>query len=253
MLKRIISAIVLIICFVPSFFVGGLYLKIVQGIIMAIATYELLKLFDGKFSIIEKAICYILFLASFLLGLINIKYSILTILLFIIVFFVISLLDERVDLFQISFLTLLIVLLNSFFYGLNIIIENKQLMLIILVGTYLTDAAALFVGMAIGKHKLNVRISPNKTIEGFIGGYLISMIINVVIAILSKQTNWQIITICLLTPLLGQIGDLAFSEIKRNFKIKDFGNLIPGHGGVLDRIDSFIFNVIVALIILRVM
>lgn len=109
------------------------------------------------------------------------------------------------------------------------------------------DTAAYFVGSAFGKHKLIPHVSPNKTWEGAIGGYLIAAAASMAFGFwqLTNIPSSLIITASLLLPFVAQVGDLSFSSIKRHFEIKDFGNLFPGHGGVLDRVDSIIFCLVV--------
>ena len=114
-----------------------------------------------------------------------------------------------------------------------------------------TDVFALFGGMLIGRHKLTV-ISPKKTIEGSVVGSIIAVIIGTTYYVTLIGGN--IITIGLITlvlSILGQIGDLFFSLIKRENGIKDYSNLIPGHGGILDRIDSVIFVLITYVYIIQ--
>lgn len=105
-----------------------------------------------------------------------------------------------------------------------------------------SDAGAYFVGRAMGKNKLWPAISPNKTIEGAIGGILISMIISFVFAIIfSDQLGLgRALLIGLSCACVGQLGDLVQSAYKRVYGIKDSGSLLPGHGGILDRCDSWI-------------
>ena len=115
------------------------------------------------------------------------------------------------------------------------------------VGAFMSDTGAYFMGRALGKHKLCPHVSPNKTVEGSIGGFIgsvVGMIIYhlVVKATVSLDLGWaMIIVLGLVGSLLGQIGDLSFSVIKREFGIKDYGAIFPGHGGVLDRFDSVLF------------
>ena len=111
-----------------------------------------------------------------------------------------------------------------------------------------SDTFALFVGMACGKHKLAPHVSPKKTIEGGVGGLLggvIGMILLHAIgtwALGESFLSWgQILALGLLGSVIDQIGDLSFSVIKREFGVKDYGKLLPGHGGVLDRFDSVTF------------
>ncbi len=109
------------------------------------------------------------------------------------------------------------------------------------------DTGAYFVGSAIGRHKLIPHISPNKTWEGAIGGFVIGAALSMAFGFwkLSDLPASLIITASLLLPFTAQVGDLAFSSIKRHYGVKDFGNLFPGHGGVLDRVDSIIFCLVV--------
>ena len=122
------------------------------------------------------------------------------------------------------------------------------LYLLIFICASVSDVCALAVGMAIGKHKLAPVLSPKKTIEGAIGGVagsaLVSCLLGMVLHRLDQSANvtplFLIIGIC--GSFIGQTGDLAASAIKRNYGIKDYGTLIPGHGGIMDRFDSIIFT-----------
>ena len=110
--------------------------------------------------------------------------------------------------------------------------------------TTITDTFALFTGMLVGKHKLAPEISPKKTIEGAIGGSLMGTIVASAFYVTVINQSISLVLVIVLTMLLsvvGQIGDLAFSSIKRYYGKKDFSDLIPGHGGILDRFDSLVF------------
>lgn len=122
------------------------------------------------------------------------------------------------------------------------------LYLLIFICASVSDVCALAVGMAIGRHKLAPVLSPKKTIEGAVGGVagsaLVSWLLAMVIRFFDKGTDvtvlFLVIGIC--GSIIGQTGDLAASAIKRNKGIKDYGDLIPGHGGIMDRFDSIIFT-----------
>lgn len=116
------------------------------------------------------------------------------------------------------------------------------------------DIAAIFVGKAFGKHPLAPAISPNKTWEGAIANFAACMIVTLVLGrwVYTRHTPWLLLVLCgLATGILGQIGDLFESWVKRQADIKDSGRLLPGHGGLMDRIDSLLFAApIVALILM---
>ncbi len=109
-----------------------------------------------------------------------------------------------------------------------------------------SDIFAYFVGSAIGKHKLAPEISPKKTIEGAVGGLLGSVLGTVIICLIFEailKTDINMTALLIATPffsIFGMLGDLFASAIKRNYGIKDYGNIMPGHGGVLDRTDSIL-------------
>ena len=138
-----------------------------------------------------------------------------------------------------------ILLLGSGFI-LLIVLRNMNLswLIYLLIITITTDSFALITGMLIGKHKCIEKISPKKTWEGIIGGTFMATFIGSVYfttVIPSSMPTLFVIGMTLILSIIGQFGDFVFSAIKRNFKIKDFSNIMPGHGGILDRLDSIIF------------
>jgi phosphatidate cytidylyltransferase len=138
----------------------------------------------------------------------------------------------------------------SYWLNLRGLEDGRNWVYLAMLTTFANDTGAFFIGRARGKHKLAPMISPAKTWEGAIGGLLSSIAAAVVIAtILSRLSQipsfafeyWQIILLGFLISLFAQLGDLVESLLKRNIGLKESGNLLPGHGGILDRFDSLIF------------
>ena len=137
-----------------------------------------------------------------------------------------------------------------------------ELLLFVFIGPIFNDIAAYFGGVYFGKHKLNERISPKKTWEGFYWGIIVGFIATAAFGLILAATGhpvlpfltidrwYWIVLVALLEPIFATIGDLSFSLIKRYYNIKDYGNILRGHGGILDRADSIIFSSIGAVILL---
>ena len=123
------------------------------------------------------------------------------------------------------------------------------LILFILFTACFTDTFAYFTGSFLGKHKLCPKISPKKTVEGAVGGVLGCILANVILYAVYNNFFFEnpsnnyvaIVIVSAVLSVVGMCGDLTASLIKRNYGIKDFGNLIPGHGGIMDRFDSILF------------
>lgn len=114
--------------------------------------------------------------------------------------------------------------------------------LLVVLATWVGDSAAYLTGRALGRHKLAPRISPGKTVEGAIGGLVGSMLMGSLVVAASGLAPWWLGAIVGATiGVVGQIGDLSESLLKRQAGVKDSGSLIPGHGGMLDRIDALLF------------
>lgn len=137
-----------------------------------------------------------------------------------------------------------------------------ELLVFVVLGPIFNDIFAYFGGIYFGKHKLNERVSPKKTWEGFyfgwVGGFVLTFAFGFIMAAIglpvlpfltTKEWYW-ILLIAIVNPLLADIGDLTFSLIKRYYQIKDYGDILRGHGGILDRIDSIIFSVIGTVMII---
>ena len=128
------------------------------------------------------------------------------------------------------------------FYNYSVLVydEGGYLIISIMASIWICDSAAFFIGSAIGKHKLFPRVSPNKSWEGAITGFVFSVIAMIAAKalILDNLTLFDTIIIGIIVGLIGQLGDLVESLFKRDAGVKDSSNLIPGHGGIFDRFDS---------------
>lgn len=143
-----------------------------------------------------------------------------------------------------------VVILFSFIPLVNGKVDGQYLVWLIFIGSWLSDTVAYYFGRFFGKNKLCPKVSPKKTIEGSIGGFLGATLgcglFGIVVSPYISQVNIiHFFLIGALCGIMGQLGDLVASSIKRFVGLKDYSNLIPGHGGILDRFDSILFNAVV--------
>lgn len=117
-------------------------------------------------------------------------------------------------------------------------VSGKALLLFLIFMTEANDIMQFVWGKIFGKHKILPKVSPNKTWEGFIGGVISTAIIGCFMGFLTPLNTWQLILISSSIAVFGFMGDAIMSAVKRDFGVKDMSNAIPGHGGVLDRVDS---------------
>ncbi|MCF6296227.1 MAG: phosphatidate cytidylyltransferase [Flavobacteriaceae bacterium] len=130
---------------------------------------------------------------------------------------------------------------------------NPNILLGAFILVWVNDSFAFFIGKSVGKQKLFPRVSPKKTVEGFLGGLFFSCIASYFIAKYTNTldaTNWLILGI--IVSVFGTLGDLIESKFKRQAKVKDSGVIMPGHGGLLDRLDSIIFAAPFIYLFLRI-
>ena len=254
MKTRLISAIVLLLIVIPIYLYGGL---LYTGAIILVSMLALKEFMDiketkKKLPIFIKLLAYIftvLILLSTELAADNkliIDFRIITGLCLIMLLPLV--LYHKRELYSINdacymftgvlFLSIALSFFNTYYA------MNPNLIIYLLLITVVTDSYALFTGMLIGKTKLLEEVSPKKTWEGFVGGSIAGTFISVMFyktVINPDVVMSNLIVITLFLTIVGQLGDLFFSAIKRYFDKKDFSNLMPGHGGVLDRLDSIIF------------
>ena len=143
-----------------------------------------------------------------------------------------------------GFLLLAIVYVGIGFYYMYVTREMKLTYIFFALFTiWATDSGAYFVGRSIGKRKLWPEISPNKTVGGFFGGIVFGIIVGLLFYVFTsiEASLLKILLMSVLISIFGQLGDLVQSAYKRHYGVKDAGKLLPGHGGILDRMDSLIF------------
>jgi phosphatidate cytidylyltransferase len=136
--------------------------------------------------------------------------------------------------------------------------DGQYLVLLPVFCAFLTDAGAYFVGVFLGKHRGITQVSPNKSLEGYLGGIVCGGLILLIYGVVLQQfahLNVSLPTLAvygLLGSAITELGDLSFSLVKRQYGIKDYGSLLPGHGGMLDRFDSMAFAAPLMLILVQV-
>ncbi|WP_238537548.1 phosphatidate cytidylyltransferase [Sporolactobacillus vineae] len=153
---------------------------------------------------------------------------------------------NRFQIEEASFLFFFVSYIGFSFYLLaQLRLESLLLVLFVQITMWATDSGAYFVGRKLGRHKLAPHISPNKTVEGSIGAVAAAFLVAAVFQFIIRRPLFAsaglFVTVTLIISVLGQVGDLAESAVKRHFGVKDSGDILPGHGGFFDRFDSLIF------------
>ena len=249
---RIISAVVALIIVIPLLIVGGFPFYTGVGIIGVIGFNEMLMLIDKEkklpnFVKYIAMICFITFVIFNVKGTdFNISYQLLLVSPLVILLPLLVYGDNKKYNSNDAFHLLGIILFLGISFHYLIILRNISIhtLLYLLFITIMTDTFAHFFGVNVGKNKLCPTISPNKTIEGMVGGTFFGTFIGMVYYLTFVNTSANVLVVILITlflSLVAQFGDLVFSMIKRKYDVKDYGNIMPGHGGVIDRLDSIIF------------
>ena len=249
MKKGIISAIIALIITLPLIYFGGIPFYLLALVVSLIAYKEILDLIikDDYWIRLVSYICFLFLVGSSIVqnditAVLDFKVVGIVLLIFGILFLFKHKSNFKVDK---CFYLIGVTLFLGVGFSTLIIIRNMSLMYFIyfLLITTMTDTFAHSTGTLFGKHKIN-EISPNKSWEGCLGGAFFGTLISVLfyLIVINQSINvFLLVFITLFLSIIGQIGDLFFSLIKRQNNIKDFSNLMPGHGGVLDRLDSALF------------
>lgn len=255
MKQRIISAIIAMIIIIPLIILGGFAYYIGVGLLAIIGFYEMISVRENKrkFPFSVKCITLVSYLALTLISCLNqtsfdLDYRILILNFFACFVPLIGIKNNKYNAEDALFLVAITFFLGTSFRYL-IILRNINVLYLIYVVliTIMSDTFAHFFGTKIGRYKLAPDISPNKTVEGLIGGLFFGTFMGVMFfqTFINTEANIFVLTIVsLMLSLIAEFGDLVFSAIKRNFDVKDYGNIMPGHGGVLDRLDSIIFAIL---------
>lgn len=250
MKQRIITALLLMALVIPAVILGGYYFKGVLLAVLVISVFEMLHICTRPKI---KLYVYPIVLAFFIYGFVFDKSTLFinsaSILMFLVILFAATIFDDTLTIERTSYIFTMGVLICA---GMHILYEIRntygfEYLLLLAFATYGSDTGAYFAGMAFGKHKLIPRLSPKKTVEGSVGGVVFGSAIAIGYGMIMGifQETPMLMVGCIVLTLTSQIGDLIFSAVKRHFEVKDFSNLLPGHGGILDRIDSIVFNAIV--------
>lgn len=265
MKKRVISAVIVIALFIPLFLIGGIPFGAAVGIVAALAFKETLELKEShnSYPIIIKiigVICLellIIISRSYQTIYTGLSYGLLGMTILLLTIPAIFAKNEKYTTKDALYLIGTILLLTLFFKEIILIeARDKWILLYLILVATITDTFAMVIGSLIGKHKLIPSVSPKKSVEGSIGGSLVGTIVACIyhINVIGTLVNLPVlIIVTLVLTILGQLGDLFFSKIKRENKIKDFSNIMPGHGGVLDRLDSMTFILIGYVIIVNLL
>ena len=250
---RLISGIVLVLLAIFVLVQGGTCLFLVSMAISLIGLFELYRVMKIERDI-PGAVGYLAVLAYYgLLWFDAEKYmTFLTIasLMLLMTVYVVTFPRFGTEQITVAFFGIFYVgLMFSYLYQVRAMPDGKYLVWLIVLSSWGCDTCAYCVGMLLGKHKMAPKLSPKKTVEGAVGGVLGAALLGFLYGAYFEQSMMDLAqpgvvsaAACAIAAVISQIGDLAASAIKRNHDVKDYGHLIPGHGGILDRFDSMIFT-----------
>ena len=245
---RLISGIVLVLIALLTICTGNIVLFMTLLAVSLIGTQELykaMKVREEHFTLLEIA-GYIGIIGYYLCLLLAPEYQLmeligaLVLLMFVYVFTFPKYHAEQI--MAAMFGVIYVGVMLSFIYQTRCLDGGAYHVWLISISSWGCDTCAYWVGIMMGKHKMTPELSPKKTKEGAVGGILGAALLGAIYGAVTGGTVWAYALICAVGGMISMIGDLSASAIKRNQGIKDYGDLIPGHGGILDRFDSVIFT-----------
>ncbi|MBO5302650.1 MAG: phosphatidate cytidylyltransferase [Lachnospiraceae bacterium] len=250
---RLLSGIVLVILALFLIITGGNVLWGALAVISLIGMYELYRVFGMEKSVLGitgylmALLYYITLIIPIFSDAMLFVLGTLVIMMFVYVFTYPKYKTEQI--LAAFFGVFYVAVMLSFVYQTRMLESGMYIVWLIFLCSWGSDTCAYCVGVLIGKHKMAPKLSPKKSIEGAVGGVLGSMLLTFIYANIFKTAMdiqaEQMLMLAVISgvgALISMVGDLTASAIKRNYDIKDYGHLIPGHGGILDRFDSVIFT-----------
>ncbi|WP_138414775.1 phosphatidate cytidylyltransferase [Aquibacillus sediminis] len=250
---RIITAIIAIALFFPIVFYGNWPFYLIMYVIGSIGVLELLKMRKQNIYPVPTIITLLLLWSllfpysdNIMIGNFHFTKVEITLLVVLLLLSYTVLLKNKFTFEDAGFFVLSAIYVGlGFFYFIQTRDADQGLIYIFygILVILATDTGAYFFGRAFGKRKLWPEISPNKTIEGAVGGILLSCIIAIIFHsfVPVHSSTFVVLIVTILASAFGQIGDLVESAFKRHYEVKDSGKILPGHGGILDRFDSWLF------------
>ncbi len=251
--KRLISSIILVVLAIIILCRGGAFLYGIMMAISLIGMYELYRVMN-----IEKKalgiVGYLTAISYYLLvwfdGHHYVTLMAIVALMVLMALYVFTFPKYKTDEVTVAFFGVFYVaVMLSYLYQVREMADGIYLVWLIVISSWGCDTCAYCSGMLLGKHKLVPVLSPKKTIEGAVGGAVGALLLGLLFAFLFGDNLTELVnpyvtcaSACFIAALISQVGDLAASAIKRNHDVKDYGHLIPGHGGILDRFDSVLFT-----------
>ena len=249
---RLISGIVLVIVLIATVGTGGNVLFGLLAVVSLIGLTELYKVVEVQNKLLG-VVGYLAAVAYYaLLYTGNLQYMTLLTIVFLVLIMAVYVFTfpnhKSEQVMTVFFGLFYVAVMLSYIYQTRMLEDGGVVVWLIFLSSWGCDTCAYCAGMLLGKHKMAPKLSPKKSVEGGVGGVVGAALLGALFALAMNQwagahaSVLEYAVICGVGGMISQVGDLAASAIKRNHDIKDYGKLIPGHGGILDRFDSVIFT-----------